>query len=130
MNALLIAKIFLGAFSMGLFVMVIGLEVRWWRLRAATRQVGRVVDQIPEPGVEGGICYHPVIQVGVADDLFRFKSCYSKEKAFVVGEEVPVLFDPHTRRAEWYSASHRYTASVALLFFATAFGLLAFCIQK
>jgi hypothetical protein len=130
MNALFIARIFLGAFSAGLLALVIGLEIRWWRLREATKQVGRVVDQIAEPGVEGGMSYHPVIQVGVGANLIRFKSSYSKEKSFEVGDEITVLFDPDSKRAEWYLVSNRYIPSLALLFFAVAFGLLAFCIQR
>jgi hypothetical protein len=120
-----------GAFAVGSLTLAIGMETRWWRLRSATRRVGKIVDQIAETGGEGGTCYRPVIEVlESGPDFVRFASSYGKDKPFQLGEELVVLFDPETGRAEWYSASNRLLPTLGLMVFAVLFGCLAVFMRK
>jgi hypothetical protein len=131
MDGLLLGRIFFGVFSAGMLALAIGMEIRWWRLRNATHRVGKVVDQIVEDGVDGETCYRPVIEVlESGTDFIRFDSSFGKNEPFKRGEEVIVLFDPETKRAEWYSTSNRLLPSLGLLVFAAIFGLLAVFSKK
>jgi hypothetical protein len=129
MTVLLIVRLFLLAFAAGFAALAIGIQVRWWRLCRTGRWKGRVVDQILDSAPDGGTYYHPVIQVAHGVDLVRFQSSYARSKAFSVGEEITVAWDPKTQKAEWHTATNRYLASAGLAGVALVFGAVAICIR-
>jgi hypothetical protein len=96
-----------GALPLGLLFIAIGLVpgsfgvysfVRNWRfLRTAIRASGTVTEMRERPGSEGGTTYTPIVTfTAQSGEAIHFTSrVSSNQPRFHVGQEVPVVYDPH-----------------------------------
>ena len=122
-----LTRLFFGFVSAGALAFALRQELWWWRRRHACGESGEVVDQLSEPGKEGGTAYYPIIRMGHGAEGIRFQSAYARMKPIAVGTAVRILRDPETGQPEVYSSARRILPTLGLLGFAWLCGFVAIC---
>ncbi len=109
-----------------LIFLLLALELRWWRLRKGEVCNGVVVGQEKFEDQEGDVCYFPIIVAESGEKKLKFRSNYSRRESFLVGEAIPVLWNPQSQKAEWMNRRHRHEPTIALGILSAVCAVLAF----